>query len=61
MKTAYLNLQKFTILSKFIELSLQKSLGDCGQQMLNTLQTLLSRNCTITDGVSKLKPTHNKI
>lgn len=32
----------------------QKSLGDCGQQILKTLQTLLSRNCTITDGVSKL-------
>lgn len=37
-----------------MELSLQKSLGDCGQQIVNTLQTLLSRNCTIKDGVSKL-------
>lgn len=41
-------------LSKFMEFPLQKSLGNCGQKIVNTLQTLLSRNCTITDGVSKL-------
>lgn len=46
--------KKITILSKFMEFPPQKSLGDCGQQILKTLQTLLSRNCTITDGVSKL-------